>query len=375
MADPIKKLLERGVIVGQDAAPLLTEELVEKIISSGFNEPFLAKKHIEPFLSAETLKIISAPIEFKEEYEISDFANYYEKKYEKIRGVLGEKLPDPVSINKLALGKKCSIIGVVREAQGDDMVFEDKTGRVTAVVQSEKLEQGDVIGLAGNMGNEKFFAEEIIFPDVSVKREIGRLEEGIRAIFIADIHYGAQNFKKELFDNFIRWLEEKNADIVLIAGDISNNGDYEFLERIPEKIPVVIIPGETDSGALQPLKPIKTRTKRRIYSLPNPGKLVIEDRGKIEILLYHPSAKKDSQPENFMLSMVRKRHFTPRQFLPIQGQFVLESEPDIIFIGHFHKPAIKNYKSVTLLSGGSFVDDPTFPVVNLKTRETSTVKF
>lgn len=375
MTDFIKKMLERGVIVSQDAAALLNDDLAEKIISSGFKDAILTKKHIEPFLKETGLKIVPEMTQFKGEYEIADFVDYYEKKYEKIRGVLQNKLPDAVSINKLVLGKKCSIIGVVKETQGGDIIIEDKTGCVQATKHDEKLEQGDVIGLSGNMGNGRFFAEETIFPDVSARKNIGSLGNETRAIFISDIHYGAPNFKKEAFDVFLKWLEEKNVEIVFAAGDLSNNGDYGFLDKIPEDIVVVVIPGETDSNALQPLKPVQTRTKRKICSLSNPGRLTIESGGSAEILLYHPASKTNKQPEDFMLAMVRKRHYTPQQFLPIQGQFLIEREPDIICVGHFHKPAIKNYKSITLLSCGSFVDDPTFVIVNLKTRETKTITF
>ncbi len=375
MTDFIKKMLERGVIVNQDAVALLNDDLAEKIISSGFKDAILTKKHIEPFLKETGLKIVPETTQFKDEYEIAEFADYYEKKYEKIRGVLQNKIPDAISINKLALGKKCSIIGVVKELQGDDIIVEDKTGRVQAMTHNEKLEQGDVIGLSGSMGNDRFFIEETIVPDVSSKKNTGALGNETRAIFISDIHYGAPNFKKEAFDVFLKWVEEKNVEIVFVAGDLSNNGDYGFLDKIPDDVAVVIIPGETDSNALQPLKPIQTRTKRKVCSLPNPGRLAIENNGSVEILLYHPESKMDRQPEDLMMAMLRKRSYTPRQFLPIQGQFLIESEPDIICTGHFHKPAIKNYKSITLVSCGSFVDDPTFVIVNLKTRETTTITF
>ena len=47
----------------------------------------------------------------------------------------------------------------------------------------------------------------------------------------------------------------------------------------------------------------------------------------------------------------------------------------IIVCGHFHTPTQSNYKGTTILSTGSFVTQPVFWLVNLKTREVFKIDF
>ena len=70
--------------------------------------------------------------------------------------------------------------------------------------------------------------------------------------------------------------------------------------------------------------------------------------------------------------MIKKRHMSPtfgyNAKLDEEKMFI-DQPADIFVIGHFHDPRIINYKGVTIISLGSFVTQPIFWAVNLKTRE------
>jgi len=69
---------------------------------------------------------------------------------------------------------------------------------------------------------------------------------------VSDLHVGAFNFRKKLLSESINIINELNPDVVIVTGDITENGYHmefvlaeEFLERIES--PMLVVPGNHDA--------------------------------------------------------------------------------------------------------------------------------
>jgi len=224
--------------------------------------------------------------------------NYFRNRFSKIERILRERtdVKDAISINaalKAPLKSKVKIIGIVidkRERKrtifiqvednetnltilvpfGSDRTLFDKTRRLlvdqVVCIEITKIEEG------------VFIAKDIISPDIPERRPNTSADQ-IYVALTSDIHIGSKKFLSDAFGHFIEWLKgcEGNSrqreiasrvKYLVIAGDIVDGiGIYpgqekelaitdvyeqynlasKFIEKIPEYIKIIIIPGNHDA--------------------------------------------------------------------------------------------------------------------------------
>lgn len=257
--------------------PMVTADIVAKILESGMNVPIDAisipepKPEIEPEeklpeLTHTKFRPVAAEYEprvnvLKEitgksycKGELNDFVKLFNSRFEKLRPLLAKRteLGSAVSVSSLSRlqdRETVAVIGLVAEknrySTGNlGIELEDPTGRTLAFVfQNDKklLKKADdvvvdeVIGVVGTVrvGGRypRIFVKDIIWPDMPVKRERRVADNPLSAVLISDLHVGSDQFLEDVFRKFVKWLREggetrRDNEIVskvkylVIAGDV-----------------------------------------------------------------------------------------------------------------------------------------------------------
>jgi DNA polymerase II small subunit/DNA polymerase delta subunit B len=88
---------------------------------------------------------------------------------------------------------------------------------------------------------------------------------------------------------------------------------------------------------------------------------------------------KDKSSENIILNLLKKRHLSPifnlNKKIYDDDIYTVDIVPDIFVSSNFDKPGYMNYKGTTIISNGSFLLEPIYWLINLKTRETIKICF
>ena len=141
----------------------------------------------------------------------------------------------------------------------------------------------EIVCISGYVDYEsRMIADDVLFPDIPMVRQIGRAKRDIYAAFISDLHCGSQEFLEDELDRFIAWLNGRDVDdsdksmaentrYLFIAGDmvdgisvypgqryhlaISSLYDQyaliaEKLRKLPDRMKVFCIPGNHDAARL-----------------------------------------------------------------------------------------------------------------------------
>lgn len=394
---------------------------------------------------------------------IEDMSAYFLARLNYFKKKLQSRLKNVISINNLKkTGKdKVSLIAIVSEkvkTKNGNYLFnlEDFTGQIKAIATKDDVKKAaesvaydDVLGFVGSAGDNVFFIDEIIWPDIPIKDEKKETGEDIKVAFISDIHIGSKKFLVNKFQNFLNWLNgkvDKNIELhpelpekikyIFIAGDIVDGvGVYptqyndlvikdiykqykeaaKFIGKIPERIKVIVSPGNHDYVRLsEPQPPIDKDIAPELYELPNvlmvsnPSYLKIENHlnGGFNVLVYHGTSMdylipndsnlKDGykHPEKIMLAMLKRRHLSPpyeTNLIPQPNNgdpLIIPEEVDIFQTGHVHSNGASNYRGVTLVNGGTWQEKTDFqvflgheptparlPVLNLKDRQLTLIQF
>ena len=288
-----------------------------------------------------TVRVLTSPPKPKEKIEVKDFVKLFRNRLDEMKGILQEHggLENLVSINKLAKGKKVSIIGMVsdkRITKNKNILFEveDMTGKVRVLVNqnkpdlyenAEEIPLDAVMGFTGFGDRDFFFVQELIFPDVSLKtKKHSPVEE--HAVFISDLQFGSKLFFREQFERFIDYLSDKSPNLeeskkikyLFLSGDlVSGVGVYpgqsrdleiedieqqytqlaEILKRVRKDIKIIVSPGNHDGVRLMEPQPfLDERYAWSIYDLENvvmvgnPAYVNIgakENFSGFDVLVYH----------------------------------------------------------------------------------------
>ncbi|MEM7818993.1 MAG: hypothetical protein QW403_02510 [Candidatus Aenigmatarchaeota archaeon] len=385
------------------------QEIIKEFLKNGFQlqpealEYLLERKNIKYYLeelkklpnypliiTTEILKEIESKIFYqidilktpkKEEkiLSVSDYTNFLSLKYEEIRKLLTKHfdLVNLISINKISQRtRKFSLIVMVKEKNEEEksLVVEDFTGE--QAVYFENLEEDfkfiledEILGLVCEKEGERIFVKKIVLPDIPLKKEINKTTEEIFCLFVSDFHMDEKNFNKKSYEKFLDWVNNSYYKklYVFILGDISSKlEDIEKLfNNLPKNYSYTWLKGEIDP--------------ENKNSFLNPTSLKIEK--SLNFLLLHPNFNfpfsfTNIQPNKILLNFLRKRQIpTSSKEIYTNNPFLIDLIPDIVASGHFHIPSILNYKGTTILTTGSFLTEPTFWLVNLKTRETIKIDF
>ncbi len=315
----------------------------------------------------------------KEKTTVNDFIDFFNKRQAFLSGVISKRLDliNPVSINRISEKiKKFSIIGMIKEknVEARTIFIEDKTGGIEVVLEKDDINQlveDEVVGVLCERENSSISGKKLIFPDVPLQREINKTKEDNYVFLVSDLHMESELFNKQSYKKFIDWLEnQKSKTNIFILGDISSSKEDvdNFLSDIPKRHDAYIIKGEID-------KEIDGNI------LPNPAFIQI---GNVKLLMFHNQNIKEymdvwNTPEQTMTNLIKKRHLDPtfsrNSEIYDNDPYLLDITPDIVVAAHTHIPSSANYKGTTLVTTGSFVTQPIFWLMNLRTRETFKIDF
>jgi len=352
---------------------------------------------------------------------ISDF---FRARYNYFKKVLSSRTNNTMSLAhaEKAKGEKCSLIGIVSDKRVTKnsviLELEDPTGVLKTITtspeantQAESIVLDEVVALEGSMGDDIFFTNNIIQPDLPTGKHMKKLSDSSYAAFLSDIHIGSKKFLRKEFKNLLDWFNSDvesnmqreitdNINYIFIAGDLvdgigvypnQKDGLYEtditkqyteaakLLSKIPENIEIIICPGNHDYTHLaQPQTPLtkdiapELNELNNVTMVSNPSLVNIHtsDGGGLNTLLYHGTSIdtivasdktfKDGykHPEIVMLALLKKRHLSPiySSDLVTSGQdsMVIPSDIDIFHTGHVHSNGAMNYRGVTMLNSGTW---------------------
>lgn len=371
----------------------------------------------------EVLILSSFPVVNKK-LEVQDFVSYFRGRFVEMRGILQSRpeLNNPISISKIFGNKqKISIIGIVSNksfTKTRNIIFdvEDITGRIKIIINKDKKELYEkaenvtldsVVGFKGSGNEERFFAEDIIYPDSALPERKFSLNDECAA-FIGDLHFGSKRFMRNNFLKFIDYLngkleEEKEAkkikylflvgDVVTGVGNYPNQekdleisdleeqffGLAELLSKIRKDIKIIISPGNHDGVRLMEPQPFLDQKyswplyeMENVFITPNPCYVNIgkrENFSGFNVLTYHgfsypyyanniPSLiqkKAMNCPEEIMKYLLKNRHLAPThastQYFPLEKDGLLIRDiPDIFVSAHTHKCGVTYYNNILVVS-------------------------
>ncbi len=302
----VKELLKRGIMITPDTLEKMKPGDDEKILEEGVKG---ASAVVKDGKEENRLRCVVKRTEKSSKLTPEDAINAVTTRYEKIKNMLLTKT-DAVSIRNLGRStSKLCIIGQVKEKTPDGFTFEDSTGEIR--VKTEKnTEPDDVIAIRGWVRENTLFAEELIYPDIPMNREINVMD-----------------------------------GTLLLSGERA-------------------APTQTADVVLTPDTMMSGKDERR---LPNPAWVFLEKNEKrVTVLVYRP---RESVKRETAVSWLKKRYIDNDDEPVINKDRILEKIPDIVWLINKSVPWAENYKGVTVVSTG-----PTKQAfINLKTRKVEIV--
>jgi DNA polymerase II small subunit len=429
------KLLEKGVL---ESEVIVNNELRHSVLSSNFGELGSGDNNEEERGARGQggecgVEIISSYEKISQKKAVKDFVTYFHKRFDAIEGILRgrQELQNVRSISRLLQqgnGKEqIAIIGIVKEVSKTKnmnyvLKVEDKTGEISVLINKNKpdlykqaatIVPDEVIGVVGTGSQSIIFANNVLWPDVPLYKELKKSPDEEFALFLSDIHVGSNTFLGEEFERFLSWLNleigtdehkevVKKIKYIFIIGDLVDGvGIYpgqeeeltiteiteqynevaRLLKKIPSRIKLIICPGNHDAMRLaEPQLPIYEEFAGALYDLPNvemvsnPSIVNIAKKETFpgfDILLYHGYsfdhyiANVDEIRNNggydradlVMKFLLQRRHLAPTHasslYIPDteEDPMVIKKIPDIFCTGHIHKSSVSHYRNITLISG------------------------
>lgn len=464
----VQYALNHGLQVNPDALTVIksvdTKDLssvIKKIVRAKLEsgESTIGRVDLE-----RVLGIGASDEEFKNEFEVvSDptsrtasaegvvgFGDLFVSRYEKMRALVSgraeARLFKPIKEIKGSEVEEAHVCGLVweRTAATQDrpgrLTIEDPTGFLEFLVPYSKdadqvstLMADQFVMVSAVMGRGGFVAKDITVPDVA-SQDPNRSSTNTYAVFLSDLHVGSQYFMEEEFVRFVEWLASdeliaSRVGYVLLCGDVIDGvGIYpnqnqelalhtieeqlvrldELVAKIPERIKVIITPGNHDPGrkALpQPAIPRKYAPglwkRPNVHMLGNPSAVRLNG---VRVLMFHGQSIDDvvkvtpnldySRPVGVMEHLLRARHLSPIYGANTptapesEDMMVIEDDLDIFHAGHVHVVGAGHYRGVLLINSGTWQSKTPFQesvrmeptpamavIVNLKTHKTTLRSF
>jgi len=297
----IKKLLSCGVMITPQALEEMKDEEVMRLLrKSGVSECAVVKDPEDERLRCR-LNVGKLP----EKMSPEDVIKANNRRYDTLRGLLLTKA-DAVSINNIGRSNtKLCVVGLVKEKNAEGFILEDSTGEIE-VRSKESVERDDVIAVSGWPRENVFFGDEIIYPDISMSREINVMDSTI--LLTSDPN-----------------ATQQKADVVLTPDTLIGEGK-----------------------------------DRRTT---NPAWIYLEKKDKkVVVLVYKPREMIDKATA---MSWLKKRYIGAENGPIINNDSVLETVPDIVWLISENEPWVENYKGVTVICFGR----KKHALVDMKTRK------
>lgn len=399
----------------------LSIEISKEIISETVSKE-------EEISNENKVKVISSSPVQSPKISVENFITHFRNRFSEIKNILQERseLRNLISINKIFGDRQgMSVIGMIRDkrvTKNKNIIFEveDLTGVIKVLINFNKKEiyekaeeicLDSVVGFMGSGNNEILFANEIIFPDISLnERKNSPIEE--YAVFISDLHFGSKKFMQENFEKFINYLngnvpktpEASKIKYLIIGGDlVTGVGVYpnqerdliiadleeqnlamsELLKKIRKDIKIIICPGNHEGVRLMEPQPLydekyawPLHEMQNVTLVENPSMINIgatETFSGFNILMYHGFSypfyadtiprllkiRAMNTPDEIMKYLLKNRHLAPthnsvQSFPHEKDVHLIRTAPDIFFSGHTHKSAISYYNNILVISGSSW---------------------
>jgi len=376
---------------------------------------------------------------------ITDFVHYFQDRFVRLRRLIINRREMLGSVPVAAIknrGGDVKAIGMVTEKQttskgGVIFTIEDHSGRIKVLSTGAKgtptdIVTDEVVGVVGkaNAKRDLVYAEQIVRPEIPVRRTPHTTDRDLNVAFAADIHVGSNTFLDTQWNHFMDFLNGRMSngngtkailetlEAIIVPGDVVDGiGVFpgqqdelliddiyrqyealaELLKDIPDHIEVIMTPGNHDAVRLAEPQPALPSDIQRMFAgkmqfVGNPALIDIEG---VKILSYHGKSIDDfvthvqtctyEDPVTIMKEMLKRRHLAPiyggrTSIAPeVNDHLVIETIPDIFVTGHVHGTGVERYRGTTLINASSwqdqtnyqksmnFVPDPAkVPIVNLR---------
>ncbi|MDI6825928.1 MAG: hypothetical protein QMD36_01890 [Candidatus Aenigmarchaeota archaeon] len=349
----IRAFLKNGFQISKNALPLVLENPEKILLELKKLKPrpfIISEQHVKNVqnkikIKKPSIKIIKEYKHSKKSIRVDDYVEHFLSRYEKIKDILSKRMDAEklISINKTGQMSMFSIMGVVREKTGNNILIEDPTGELHVFFNDdlkEKLDEislDDVVGITVKKIKDKHYAKKLVYPDVLTSREIKKTEEEI----ILAVVFNPDELDSTKYGNLISTLSTTNTSSSIV-----------FLNIVDDKI----------VGDLSPFNPINITSESNpiLLQIDNIKTLVIP-KNFFRTLTFHVS------PDT-LISILKRRHiittFCPQIHVGCDD-FVLSEVPDIV-ISNLEGTTNKNYKGTTIIANS---DPNKLFLINLKTRE------
>jgi len=441
----VQKAMSEGYQLTPDAFQYLQEtpieeaiQMMEKAIIRAYGQSNLFIIDSEFIKADAPKKKKNAPLAIKSKNELklilpedtvsigssNGYIDYFNSRFKQLEGIMKRRmdLKDAIPLAqaaKLPVKQKFKAIGMVTSKSAKNnrlfLDLEDLDTTVQVMVSGdENVKKGleilndQIIGFEGTKFREDMIvANELFWPDIPMHRS-NRSEDPVSAVLIGDIHVGSIDFREDLFEKFIRWLNQDlgpqpskdlaaTVKYVVIAGDLvegvgiypgqlndltipTQKAQYEeaakLLKKFPDHIETIVIPGNHDAirrSLPQPVIPESYApslyANPRVHMAPNPVQITMNS---VKVLVAHGDSLTDilgstpghdfHRPVDAVELLVKCRHIAPSygQGTPIAPEridrLVIKDVPDVVLMGHIHIYESKKYKGITLVASGSFQD-------------------
>lgn len=402
----------------------LIEMLIQQTTKLQEPEPVHEK---EPLICPEAQVIRYYPEDITIEGHLEEFYRYFHSRYIKLRKILEERGIKFVPLSEIIRMRKdqdavAAVMVLDKKDTKRALIFEceDPSANTTVFVpkkagevftKAEMVLVDCVVGMRLKKVNDTILVQDIMQPDIPINQKQPSVGPDVYVCFVSDIHIGSKNFRKDLFESFLDWInrsrdgEVKRMRYMVLCGDlvdgvgvypgqekelevVSINEQFnmaaKFLSEIPEHIKLIYLPGNHEpvrKALPQPSVPEVYKKileiKRKLTFISNPAKILIENR---LIYLYHgqslddliqtlPNVSYSTLHENIgkvLEVMLQVRHLAPcygqnTPILPLNSDpLVIEDVPDILCTGHVHVAGVKSYKGVLLINSGCWQEQTSF---------------
>ncbi|NQU98385.1 metallophosphoesterase [Candidatus Woesearchaeota archaeon] len=419
-SEKVNSLLEKGVLVGPEFLDKEKKKFVSEKETVNVDEKSSAK-----------VKVLYSYDKKSKKRVVNDFVQFFNHRFKSLERIIRQRpeMQGLISLNKLRLKSEkdnVSIIGMIKEkniTKNNNVILkvEDLSGQMTVLIHKNNVELheiakdlvlDEVIGVVGVLGKDIIFANNLVFPEISLNKELKKGPTETYAVFISDLHFGSKVFLKKEFEKFIFWLngeigteEQRNmakkTKYIFLTGDLvegvgiypSQEEDLEIkdikdqykelakhLLKIKGDRKLIITPGNHDAGRIaEPQPPMYNDFAEAIWKIPNtiivsnPALVNIDaskDFSGLDILLYHGfsliyyannvvslrNAGGQKRVDLIMKFLLQRRHLAPTHesnlYIPDaeEDPLVISTVPDVFVTGHIHRATASQYRNVTILN-------------------------
>jgi len=431
-SDKVSSLLEQGVLVSPD---LLDEYLSKEKVEDIKKERSVVldkRKSKEEILDGQPrVKVLYSYDKKSKKRSFDDFVKFFNFRFKALERLIRQRpeMQGLISISKVGIKEEkeqVSIIGMIKKKSITKnnnflLILEDLSGQISVLIHKNNKEVheiakdlvlDEVVGVVGVLGRNIVFTNNVIFPDISLNKELKKGPTEAYAVFISDFHVGSKFFLRKEFEKFIGWINGKTGNeeqkriaektkYIFLCGDLvegvgvypGQEEDLEipdikdqyrelagYLSKINHNKKLIICPGNHDAGRIaEPQPPLYNDFAEDLWKLPNaiivsnPALVNIdstEDFSGLDILLYHGfsliyyannvesirNAGGQKRADLIMKFLLQRRHLAPthesNMYIPDSEEdpLVIDKVPDIFVTGHIHRAAASQYRNVTLLN-------------------------